>query len=173
VSRFIDHSHVITTNNYNFIATSTLYNSLKHTVQYSQSVTRCFLAAAQTTVILCLQVQVLSPQTPVENWLSSNLIPCLHLGSDHIENTALLLLRSCLLLWEYVYRAVAQKQPWHICLSRGSYIATAVNTTIINEGESSSYKAIKKDALTFSATQSSLPCSEKIDLTKNKYTYAY
>jgi hypothetical protein len=33
------------------------------------------------------------------------------LGTGHIENVILLLLRSCQLPWEHVYRAVAQKFP--------------------------------------------------------------
>jgi hypothetical protein len=56
---------------------------------------------------------------------SSNLVPCLyHLGTDHIDNTALLLLR------ERVYRAVAEKRLWYIRLSRGRRIATALHATI-------------------------------------------
>jgi hypothetical protein len=35
------------------------------------------------------RVQVLSSQTPVQNSLSSNLVPCLeHLGTDHIESSS-------------------------------------------------------------------------------------
>jgi hypothetical protein len=45
-------------------------------------------------------------------------------------NTALLLLRSCLLLLERVYIAVTQKRPWYIRPSRGRFIATALYTTI-------------------------------------------
>jgi hypothetical protein len=77
------------------------------------------------------RAQVLSSRSPVQNWLSSNFVPCLyHLGTDHIENTALLLLRSCLLLQERIYRAVAQKRPWYVRLSLGRWIATALHTTI-------------------------------------------
>jgi hypothetical protein len=45
---FIDHLQVVTTNNSNSIAISTLYSSQEHTVQCSQSVTRRFLVTAAT-----------------------------------------------------------------------------------------------------------------------------
>jgi hypothetical protein len=64
--------------------------------------------------------------------LSSNLVPCLwYLGTHHIENTALLLLRSCLLLQKCVYRAVAHIRPWYIRLSRGRCVTTALHATIL------------------------------------------
>jgi hypothetical protein len=51
--------------------------------------------------------------------------PCLHhLDTDQIENTAFLLLHSRLLLWELVYRAVAQKRLWSIRPSHSHCIAT-------------------------------------------------
>jgi hypothetical protein len=48
---------------------------------------------------------------------------------DRIENTAILLLRLCLLLRERVYRAVAHKRPWYIRTSRGRCIATVLHVT--------------------------------------------
>jgi hypothetical protein len=47
-----------------------------------------------------------------------------------MENTALLLLRSCLLLWEHVYQAAVQKQPWYMCPSHGRCIKMAIHATI-------------------------------------------
>jgi hypothetical protein len=47
VNIFIDHLQVVTTNNYNTIALSTLYSSLEHTV-----VTRRLLVTAPTIAIL-------------------------------------------------------------------------------------------------------------------------
>jgi hypothetical protein len=49
---------------------------------------------------------------------------------DRIENRALILLRSCLLLREHVYRAAAQKRPWYIRPSQGRYIAVTLHATI-------------------------------------------
>jgi hypothetical protein len=50
---------------------------------------------------------------------------------DHIENTALLLLCSCLLLRECVYQATAQKQPWYIHPSGSHCTAMALHATIL------------------------------------------
>jgi hypothetical protein len=63
VNRFIDHLQVVTTNNYNTIAISTIYSSLEHTVQCSQSVIRRFLVTAPTMAISLAPAQVLSSQT--------------------------------------------------------------------------------------------------------------
>jgi hypothetical protein len=51
MNRFIDNLQVVTTNNYNTIAISTIYISLEHILLCSQSVTRRFLATAPTTAI--------------------------------------------------------------------------------------------------------------------------
>jgi hypothetical protein len=67
VNRIIDHFPVLTTNNYNSIAISTLYSSLLHTAWCSQSVTRRFLVTAPPMAIPLPAVQVLSSQTPVQN----------------------------------------------------------------------------------------------------------
>jgi hypothetical protein len=67
MNRFIDYLQVITTNNYNTIAISTIYNSLEHTVKCSQSVTRRFLVTAPTMTIPLLPAQVLSSHTSVQN----------------------------------------------------------------------------------------------------------
>jgi hypothetical protein len=76
-------------------------------------------------------VQVRSSKTPVQNWLSCNLVPCSkHLGTDHIENTLLLLLPSCWLLRERVHWTVAQKRPGHIRTSRGRCTTTTLYATI-------------------------------------------
>jgi hypothetical protein len=64
-------------------------------------------------------------------WLSSNLLPCLqNPGTDHVENTALILLLSCLLLRERVHWSAVQKRPWCIRPSRCRCIATALQATI-------------------------------------------
>jgi hypothetical protein len=63
--------------------------------------------------------------------LTTDLVPCLHLGTDHRGNTVLLLLRSCLLLWEHVYLAVAEKRLWYIRLTLGRCIATALHATLL------------------------------------------
>jgi hypothetical protein len=55
------------TNNYSTITISTVYSLLEHTVQYSQSVTRCFLVTAQTTGLPLPSAQVLSSQTLIQN----------------------------------------------------------------------------------------------------------
>jgi hypothetical protein len=51
VNRFIGRFEIVTTNNYNTIAVSTLYNSVEHTVFCSQSVTRRFLVTAPTLAV--------------------------------------------------------------------------------------------------------------------------
>jgi hypothetical protein len=51
VNKFIDHLQAVTTNTYNTVAISTLYNSLDHTVYCSQSVTRLFPVSAPTMAI--------------------------------------------------------------------------------------------------------------------------
>jgi hypothetical protein len=73
VNRFIDYLQVVTTSNYNTNAISTLYRSLKRTVQCSQSVTRRFLATAPTMAIFLPPAQVVSSQIPYRtlNWLIS------------------------------------------------------------------------------------------------------
>jgi hypothetical protein len=65
---FIDHLQIASTNNYNTIAISTLYSSIEHTLQCSQSVTRRFLVTAPTMAIPL--PQVLSSQPPVQNSLN-------------------------------------------------------------------------------------------------------
>jgi hypothetical protein len=130
VNTFTGHLQVVTVNNYNTIAISTFYSSLEHTVECSQSVTRSFLVTAPKMAIPLHPVQVLSSQTPVQNWLSSNLVPCLlHLGTYRIENTDLPFLRSCPLLQERVYWSVAQKRPWYTLPSRGCCIATGLHAS--------------------------------------------
>jgi hypothetical protein len=65
-----------------------------------------------------------------------DIMPCIpfkvnrRFGGTSKLNTALLLLRSCLLLWKRVYIAVAQKWPWYIRPSRGRCIATVLYATI-------------------------------------------
>jgi hypothetical protein len=67
MNKFIDHLQVVTTkNNYNTITISTLYNTLEHTVWYSQFVIRLFLVTAPTMAIPLPPAQVLSSQTPVQ-----------------------------------------------------------------------------------------------------------
>jgi hypothetical protein len=126
VNRFNCHLQAVATNNYNTIAISTLYTSLEHTVKSSQSVTRHFLVMAPT---MAIPVSCSSP--PIQKWLSSNLVPCLHLGTDHTENKALLFLHLCLLLQECAFRTVAQKWPWYIRPSHGRCITTALNATML------------------------------------------
>jgi hypothetical protein len=67
-----------------------------------------------------------SPHRLTINWALTLLTLSLayNIGTDHIENTALPLLRSCLLLLECVYRAVAQKRNSYICPSRARWILT-------------------------------------------------
>jgi hypothetical protein len=93
MNEFIGHLQLVTTNNYNTTAISTLYSSLEHTVECSQSDTRRFLATAPTMAILLPLAPVLSSQTPAQNSLSTDLVRSLYrLGTDHVENTDLLLL---------------------------------------------------------------------------------
>jgi hypothetical protein len=66
VNIFNDHLQVVTTKSHNTIAISTLYSSVEHTVQCSQSVTRRFLVTAPTMAIPLPPAQVLSSQTPVQ-----------------------------------------------------------------------------------------------------------
>jgi hypothetical protein len=48
----------------------------------------------------------------------------------HRSSITVTLLRSCLLLWERVYWAVALKRFWYICLSRDRCIVTALHAII-------------------------------------------
>lgn len=64
----------------------------------------------------------------------SNLVPCWqYLGTNYIENTDFLLLRSCLLLWERVHGAVVQKRSWFIRPSRGLCTVTALHVIILTK----------------------------------------
>jgi hypothetical protein len=84
---------VITKNNYNTIAISTLYSSLEHTVQCSQSVTRRFLVTAPAMAIPNSSSSPLFRDSCTE--LSTDFVPrLLHLGMDHTENAVLPLLQS-------------------------------------------------------------------------------
>jgi hypothetical protein len=49
----------------------------------------------------------------------------------HHSSVAMPLLHSCLLLWECVYRIVAQKQPWYILPSHGRCTAMALHATLL------------------------------------------
>jgi hypothetical protein len=49
----------------------TFYNSLEHTVKCSQYVTRRILVTAPTIAVPLPPAQVLSSQTPLQNWLCS------------------------------------------------------------------------------------------------------
>jgi hypothetical protein len=71
VNRFIGHLQVVTTNNYNTIAISTLYSSLENKVYFSQSVTRRFLVTALTMAIPMPPAQHGPSHTPVQNGLNS------------------------------------------------------------------------------------------------------
>jgi hypothetical protein len=98
------------------------------------SVTRRFLVTAPTMVIPLPPTQVLSSQTPVQNWLNWT-CPVLitprhgphrkqlfHCCIKHLlPNNG----RCSVVSRERVYRAVAQNRPWYIRPSRGRCIATA------------------------------------------------
>jgi hypothetical protein len=67
------------------------------------------------------------------------------LGADQRKHRSSLdvpLIRSCLLLWESVYRAVAQKRPWYIRPSRCRCIATSLQATILLNYKLEKYKGI-------------------------------
>jgi hypothetical protein len=71
----------------------------------------------------------------VQNPSNSNLFLCSkYRRTNHIENTALLLLSSRMFLRERVERAVAQKRPWYSNPSRGRSIATSLHATILKLG---------------------------------------
>jgi hypothetical protein len=132
VNVFIDHLQVVTTNNYNTIAVSTLYSSLQHTVWCSESVTGRFLVTAPTMP---------TSLPPVHNSLSSHLLPLA--TSRHGPcccSPTVAFLRICcpatgivplFVSQERVYRTVAKKRPWYIRPSRGRCVATALHATIL------------------------------------------
>jgi hypothetical protein len=80
------------------------------------------------------RAQVLSSQTPVQNWLDRpNFLPYKSSGRTEYKTpfpTVPLLLRFDSLSWERVQRAVAQKRSWYISPSRGCRIVPALHATI-------------------------------------------
>jgi hypothetical protein len=75
------------------------------------------------------RAQDLSSQIPVQNCLSSNLVPCLSQHGPHRKHNSSIvqLLCPCLLLWERVYGAVARKRSWYMRPYRGYYMTTALH----------------------------------------------
>jgi hypothetical protein len=127
VNAFIDHLYTRLGTTSNYSATANLHNSQITTALAIPFpafcvFTSCSLATASNSGHSSAScAQVLSSQPPVQNTtlslpcrtqLNSSLqLPWLWLlGTDHIENAVLLLLRSCPLLRERVCRAVAQKR---------------------------------------------------------------
>jgi hypothetical protein len=148
VNGFIDHSHT-------WLRTTSTYNVITdlHTLQ----ITRAHVKSSQsafTSYFLLMDEDssdsVVMPLPAVHNW-TVNLITVPFLlslpsrtqlnsllqlswlwliGTDHTDNTVLLLLHSYSLPRECVYGAVAYEQLLFICLCRSCCIATAVHATI-------------------------------------------
>jgi hypothetical protein len=71
--------------------------------------------------------QIFSSQTPVLKALTLSLA---YMSTRTTYKTNIFIC-SRLLLWERVYRGVAQKRPWYISPSRGRCIATALHVLML------------------------------------------
>jgi hypothetical protein len=134
VIRFIGHLYTRLGTTSNYSATANLHNSQITTAPAKPFSSLSSLSVPWQRLLTVEILQFHALKFSLQNsrtTLSSKLVLSLYLGTDHIENTALLLLRSCLLVRESVYRAVAQKRPWHIRPSLGRCIAAALHATIL------------------------------------------